>query len=286
MKFITLNTHSLIEENYETKLHHFVDVIAKEKPHVFALQEVNQSIDKRIVDKNNCYGYVDDFEVNIKIREDNHALNVSKMLSEIGLKYEWTFVPIKLGYDKYEEGLAIFSMSPIKEIKQFYVSDITDYTNWKSRKMLGIKTVDYEDTWFFSAHFGWWDDEDEPFVRQWDTANSIIKDIVGNDTCFIMGDFNSPAKIRNQGYDYVKKSGWNDTWEMAEFKDSGLTVGHVIDGWHDRINDESDKALGMRLDYVWCNKEIKVLSNRVIFNGNNYNVVSDHYGVIVEIECY
>ncbi|MBE5945407.1 MAG: hypothetical protein E7259_00545 [Lachnospiraceae bacterium] len=285
MKLITLNTHSLLEENYEEKLIDFVYVIAKERPEVFALQEVNQSIDMSEVDGNICEGYVEIDGESAIIREDNHALKVAKMLFELGLKYEWTFTPIKRGYGRYEECVAIFSLSPIIETKQFYVSEIKDYNNWRSRKILGIKTADYGDTWFFSAHFGWWDDEEEPFLGQWDNANGTIKDIIGNDTCFIMGDFNTPAKIRNQGYDYVKKSGWNDTWELAEFKDSGLTVGHVIDGWHDRIKDEADKAIGMRLDYVWCNKAIEVLSSRVIFNGKNYNVVSDHYGVMVEIEC-
>ena len=46
MKIITLNTHSIIEQDYERKLSDFADMIKIEKPDVFALQEVNQSIDK------------------------------------------------------------------------------------------------------------------------------------------------------------------------------------------------------------------------------------------------
>jgi len=42
MKLITLNTHSLIEEHYEEKLHAFAEVIRKEKPDILAMQEVNQ----------------------------------------------------------------------------------------------------------------------------------------------------------------------------------------------------------------------------------------------------
>ena len=42
MKLITLNTHSLIEEHYEEKLHAFAEVVRKEKPDILALQEVNQ----------------------------------------------------------------------------------------------------------------------------------------------------------------------------------------------------------------------------------------------------
>ncbi len=42
MKLITLNTHSLIEEHYEEKLHAFAEMVRKEKPDILALQEVNQ----------------------------------------------------------------------------------------------------------------------------------------------------------------------------------------------------------------------------------------------------
>ena len=43
MKLLTLNTHSLIEPDYEAKRDTFVDFIAEEQPEMFALQEVNQT---------------------------------------------------------------------------------------------------------------------------------------------------------------------------------------------------------------------------------------------------
>ena len=43
MKLLTLNTHSLIEPDYEAKREIFVDFIVREQPEVFALQEVNQT---------------------------------------------------------------------------------------------------------------------------------------------------------------------------------------------------------------------------------------------------
>ena len=43
MKLLSLNTHSLIEPDYEAKREIFVDFIAREQPEVFALQEVNQT---------------------------------------------------------------------------------------------------------------------------------------------------------------------------------------------------------------------------------------------------
>ena len=44
MKLLTLNTHSLAEPGYEEKLLLFAEMIQKEQPEVFALQEVNQRI--------------------------------------------------------------------------------------------------------------------------------------------------------------------------------------------------------------------------------------------------
>ena len=44
MKILTLNTHSLQEENYHQKLAWFVEQILRKRPDLIALQEVNQSI--------------------------------------------------------------------------------------------------------------------------------------------------------------------------------------------------------------------------------------------------
>lgn len=283
MKIITLNSHSIVEKNYNEKLNIFVDVILKEKPDIFALQEVNQSIILPEVAPDSLKGYVPCTEVPTHIREDNHALKVANLLRQSGLPYEWVWIPLKVGYGKYDEGIAIFSLSPIVETRQFYISNIRDYNNWKTRKILGIKTKDTRDVWFYSSHYGWWDDEEEPFKNQWDITDYKIKsDLSLDELCYILGDFNAPCNLRGESYDYVKNTGWLDTWELAENKDEGITVGKVIDGWRHKLEDAS--AYGMRLDYIWCNKNINVKLSKVICNGDNYDVVSDHYGVMIEIE--
>lgn len=40
----------------------------------------------------------------------------------------------------------------------------------------------------------------------------------------------------------------------------------------------------MRLDQIWCNKKIQVKSSKTVFNGKDYPVVSDHYGVLIDYE--
>jgi len=126
---------------------------------------------------------------------------------------------------------------------------------------------------------GWWADEEEPFAHHWDAAVAQMKrHRDAKETVWVMGDFNSPCDKSGEGYDYVKTSGWQDTYELALRKDSGITVSHVIDGWRNQENN----GKGMRIDYIWCSRKTKIKASAVICNGEHYPVVSDHYGVVVE----
>ena len=60
-----------------------------------------------------------------------------------------------------------------------------------------------------------------------------------------------------------------------------MTVRGVIDGWRDKIA-EPEKLEGMRIDQIWCSRSVPVLSSKVIFNGENGPVVSDHFGIEIE----
>lgn len=281
MKLMTLNTHSIVEPDYENKLETFAKMIKIEKPDVFALQEVNQSVAKPELTVFVENGYVPCKDLRPVIRMDNHALRLDRFLRSLGMEYYWTWIPLKIGYDIYEEGLAIFSRTPITEIRQFYISKSHTMSNWKTRKVLSIKT---NNMWFHNIHMGWWDDAEDPFKAQWDMTCSKLSGVMkAAEYHFMMGDFNSPSGIRGEGYDYVKASGWFDTWMLAQKKDDGITVGKVIDGWRERM-DETEALKGVRLDYIWVNKELKVKSSKVICNTQNYPAVSDHYGVMIEVE--
>lgn len=286
MKLLTLNTHSLIEPDYEKKLKIFAEIIKKEQPEVFALQEVNQTLAMEKASLESDIGYIPCSGYEGPIRKDNHAFRLASLLKEMDCPYQWTWVSAKLGYCIYEEGLSLFSRRPIEKTEQFFISKSHDFSNWKTRKMLAIQS---EGIWFCSVHMGWWEDEEEPFKQHWDLAAKEIQRIAGPDSpVWVMGDFNSPAEVAGEGFDYVKSCGWQDSYELAEEKDSGITVGKVIDGWKDKLSHipqtqtpNSQKPTGMRIDYIWCNQKIKVLSSKVICNGIFYPVVSDHYGIIV-----
>jgi maltose 6'-phosphate phosphatase len=274
MKLLTLNTHSLVEENYEQKLQDFAEAVSKERPDIIALQEVNQTASEDAVPECDLNGYFP-ADKNTVIRRDNHVYRLVRILAEKGIYYSWTWLPLKLGYDKYDEGIAVMSMSPIADVKAPLVSGINDYYNWKTRKLLGVCTKDAPDEWFYSVHFGWWDDPDEPFQNQWARTSQHM---LCHSKVWLMGDFNSPAEVRDEGYDMIVRDCWHDSYMLAEHKDSGITVGHVIDGWRDKIH----SGTGMRIDHIWCSEKADVKSSEVLFNRINYPVVSDHYGVMIE----
>lgn len=275
MKLLTLNTHSLVEDNYSTKLDAFVSAIAEQRPDIIALQEVNQTIAETQVDVIS-EGYVPCVE-NIVIRKDNHVYKAAELLEGAGVKYYWTWLPLKKGYDKYDEGIALMSRSRIIETDVVRISETDDYNNWKTRKIIGIRTEAAPDEWFFSVHYGWWDDLDEPFQNQWQKTAEYMKKY---SRVWLMGDFNSPAEARNEGYDMINGGGWYDSYTLAKTKDNGITVGKVIDGWRDKVSGTG----GMRIDQIWCSQKAEIASSEVIFNGANKPVVSDHYGVVAEYE--
>lgn len=275
MKLVSLNTHSLVEENYKEKLEIFVEGILKEKPDVVALQEVNQSADLEIIPENQLPRYFS-CDKNAFVRSDNHILNTVKLLENKGLNYYWSYVPIKNGYGRFDEGVGLMSLSPITKTHLAKVSSIDDYENWKRRKILGIKTEKFPDEWFYSVHYSWWEDKEEPFLNQW---KRTLLQLESKENVWLMGDFNCSPDVKGESYDLIRNSGFSDSFTLAENKDSGVTVGKVIDGWKDKIKDTS----GMRIDHIWCSKKVNVKSSAVIFNGENYDVVSDHYGVVVEL---
>ena len=278
MKLLTINTHSLQEADPAAQLESLAQFLLREQPDVAALQEVSQS--RSAEPSGQTPGMVPMPTAAVPVRQDNFALNLALRLGELGLDCYWVWLPAKIGYGIYEEGLSLFSRSPIEQAEQLFISRNQDFSNWRTRKSLGIKT---RGEWFYSVHMGWWKDEEEPFARHWDCLSQHLQTAKSEqETIWICGDFNSPSDVLGEGYSYVKDSGWQDTYELAKEKDSGITVSGVIDGWRNQNRKEIDE--GMRIDYIWCSKKRAVRQSRVVFNGKHYPIVSDHYGVMIETE--
>ena len=282
MRLLTLNTHSLVEPDYDSKLQIFIEAIKEMRPDVIALQEVNQTSGKRKLSDAEAPGRVLNGYEQKEISEDNHVAKVAAALCQAGLMYYWTWLPMKLGYGVYDEGLAIMSRRPIARTDVELLSRTSSYNDWRCRYLLGIQHSGSDD-WYYSTHLGWWDDEKEPFKEQWQRLEKHIGKKKEHSRVFLLGDFNSPAQVRGEGYDLIKANGWLDTYGMAAAKDDGITVPGIIDGWREKLA-ETESAEGMRIDQIWCSSSLAVKSSRVCFDGRREAVVSDHFGILVEIE--
>lgn len=263
MKLLTLNTHSLMENDYEDKLKQFVNAVAKHQVDVIALQEIMQPID----------GEKSDLECvtlgKIPLKNGNHALNIIKALGKMGHKYNLFWLGFKKSYDKFDEGLAILTKHKVEDAKEVTLTPFDTYENWKTRKALAVKI---KGEWFYSVHFGWWDS----FKYEYEQLINSINRIEQN---WLMGDFNSIAAERDKGYDLMINSGVYDTFVLAANKDEGYTANTKIDGWQKESDPEK-----IRIDYIFVTKKTEIKSSFVIFNGANEPVVSDHFGILVTTE--
>ncbi len=267
MRLLTLNTHSHLEENYDDKCRIFAHAIARLKPDVIALQEVNQSRDAET-----CSNMLHiPTEGSLPLKEDNHVLKVTNILATMGIKYFFSYLGFKKGYEKYDEGIALMSASPMSEVKIIQLSKITDYNNWKTRMALAARI---DGIYFCSTHLGWWDDNEETFKNQF---QNLERELSLYDNVFLMGDFNSPSDEKNKGYDLICTSGWHDTYTTAHQKDGSITTPGSIAGW------EKDRT-GKRIDYIFSKQKVKVTKSCVLFNGKSEPRVSDHFAVMADIE--
>ena len=279
MKLMTLNTHSLVESDDQEKLRQFVQGVLTEMPDVIALQEVNQTIAAPEAGEELLKGFVPAQEA-VPVRVDNHAAHAARLLREAGVRCSWTYLPVKVGYGQYDEGLAMLCLNrEITHVESFLISRTDDYASWRTRKVLGVQAQGLSD-WFYTVHMGWWRDGLEPFLAQWKVLNAFVTAKPRHAPVWLMGDFNAPAEVRGEGYDKIAAAGWYDTFLRADERDDGVTVPGVIDGWR---GDRTDAAAGgMRIDLIWCSLPERIASSRVVFNGKRHPVVSDHFGVMID----
>ncbi|WP_145409824.1 endonuclease/exonuclease/phosphatase family protein [Paenibacillus xylanexedens] len=273
MKILTLNAHAWAEENQLNKISQLADFINTHQFDIISMQEVNQPIQEEALTAAELEHYFR-IDSDTVVKKDNYAYVLLTQLSET---YYWTWIPTHVGFRTYDEGLAILSRTPITQAFGEYVSHMQDYNNYRTRKIVGIQTVaDGEEAWFVNGHYNWWDDDQEPFKGQWDLTESKLAPYM-NEPLYMMGDFNNVAEIREQGYDYMMSHGWHDLYTMAKQKDDGATVVKAIAGW-------ANNSQPLRIDYIFSNRPVQAKSSTVVLNGKNGPVVSDHYGVAVEID--
>lgn len=274
MKLLTLNVHSHAEPDYSAKLLLFLEAAAALSPDVIAFQESSQTLAGEPIPFPPHFVLPEDGK--IPFTADNHALVVAEGLEKRGLTYCGCWLPVKTGYGKYREGLAILSRRPIRTARSLLLSREDNPADWRTRKALAV-TLEGSDTVFCSVHLGRWDDPIEPFADQWKRLHDALSPSPGQ--VFLMGDFNAPANRSHEGYDRVRADGWHDTYTLSRQKNDGNTVLHSIDGWRD-----GDPSGAMRIDYIFSRREASVISSYTVFDGKSSPAVSDHCGILIEIQ--
>lgn len=276
MKVLTLNTHAWIEEEPEVKLEQIADFIAEEDFRMIALQEINQTIGAKEV--------VDDLFIKpsgesqpVAIKEDNFALLLVRLLKERGQTYYLSWTANHVGYDKYDEGVAILSKVPFTS-ESILVSDTSDYSNYLTRRVLkGTMTLEEQEWAVFSCHYSWWlsPTGTPSFKNEWDRTLQHI-DAESNQIHLLMGDFNNEATVKDEGYAYMQETAPQllDAYVESEEKVGSATVLSDIDGWEGHTDEK-------RIDYVFTDYARDIQSYRVVFDGKNEPIVSDHFGVAV-----
>lgn len=266
MKLLTLNTHSWQEDKQLEKLEIVAQAIIEQGCDVIALQEVNQCQDSLVVDASILSNHT--------VLANNYGYLLQQKLAEHGHHYQLTWDFVHQSYEVYQEGLAFLTRLPILEHEVINLNDNYDVNFWKHRRAVRIKVASQQGEFdFYNCHCGWWNDSESPF----DDHINRITATLSTGLSFLLGDFNNPSHIRNEGYDYVLQRGLIDCYQMAEKKDEGSTVIKNIDGWQ-----QNSQAL--RIDLILSNQLVVVKQHQTIFNNDFYPIVSDHFGVLVEVE--
>lgn len=265
-KLLTLNTHSWLEEGQEAKLKRLVAHILQEDYDIICLQEVNQSIDAEAAILDDLYCPLPEAAV---IAKDNYALLLAQQLAAADREYYWSWSYSHIGYDRYHEGVAILSKTPLLP-REFYVSEGMDEGDYHTRRLLaGVTTLDGENVEVVSVHFSWWD---KGFQAEWQNTVAQLQD--SRFPLIMMGDFNNPAG--NEGYQLISQGelALQDSYEVAREKTGTVTIPTAIDGW------EAAEA-GLRIDYIFTDPQIEIVSYQSVFDGSDEAPVSDHFGVSV-----
>lgn len=259
MRLLTINVHSWLEENQLEKLDILAKTIAEKKYDVVAMQEVNQLLSSEIGIKDDNFGKL--------------LLNKIKEYSDEDYKYYWTYSHI--GFDRFEEGLGILVKGDVVAVEDFYCTAHKTVKSIESRKILKVDLkINEKIVEFYSCHMNLPTCKDENIEEN---LNNLINYTNNNNLKIFMGDFNTDYFNQKDDYKKIIEKGLFDTYEMAQIKDTGVTVYKNISGWEDSLCQK-------KLDYIFTNKKLNVDESFVIFNGENLPIISDHNGLEVTLQ--
>lgn len=268
MKVMTLNTHSWMEDDPEKKFAQLVKFLAQESCDLICLQEVNQLLDSPLAEK--IPGYVA-VSGSPAIHEDNYALLLVQSLRKHGLTFHWSWAYNHIGYDIYQEGVAILSRTTLVPAT-VQVSASDDETDFRTRRVLLAETTVAGRVYrLASLHLSWWD---KGFQGEWRLLQNALAD---SDLPLILaGDFNNPTS--GPGYEHILDSplGLVDSHLVAQHSQGDHTIQADIDGWE-------GNARNLKVDHIFVSQGTQVTRSSVVCDGQDTPRVSDHFGLLVEM---
>jgi maltose 6'-phosphate phosphatase len=251
MKLLTLNLHCFAESNIAHNQDLIVDYVFQNDVDVIFLEEVAQYINSPLLNGN--------------IKVGNYGQVLSDKLNQLGKPYYYYFDVSNQAFGNLDEGLAILSKYPLSHKESFYVSRETLYDRWQTRKIVKA-SIKYHNKRFdlYTVHLGWSDG----FELFEDQVDALLDHVDFSNNVILAGDFN--VSETSKEYEYIVSKGLHDLYgDESHFHD----VTHL-----DYIDVKSEAS---RIDYIFSNKMYNVLSREIVFKEER---VSDHYGVMVEIE--
>ena len=197
MRFLTLNTHSWCEIHQIAKIRTLAKFIIEQQVDVVALQEVNQLTSTPVVKEPLNYRG----GAGVPVHEDNYALLLVQALNEMGATYEWTLTEAHIGWDLYDECVAILSRLPIRGIKPIDMSPEYGYHQVQRRAAQAALIETATGTfWCATTHMSWWDFDGEPlFTQEYTRLSQALAECALTAPVLLGGDFNSAAHLSDEG---------------------------------------------------------------------------------------
>lgn len=277
MKLLTLNVHSWLEVHQIPKIYELAHFIVSESVDVVALQEVNQFRHSPLAGEPERFLGGNEQP----IRQDNFALILNQFIAELtGHSYYWGWAEAHIGFDRYDEGVAVLAKMPVARIEMVNLAPSYSYTDVPRRVALAVQLgEEHQGVWVVSTHMSWWQREGvHYFEKEFRQLDAQIHQLACGAPVLLAGDFNSPAEVRGEGYDLMTSMGWIDTFTTAQKVTGEATVHKPIAGWDALV------AAQQRIDFVFSSTDLKVAEHSVIFPDNDPTVaISDHSGLYLDI---
>lgn len=264
-KFLTLNTHSWLDEDALTRLKVLGDKIITEGYDVIALQEVNQLITEKEANHPKTYVAVANKHA---LHADNYALKLVEYLKTKGVTYYFTWVYNHIGYDKYHEGVALLSKEPFTKVQKVLTSDVDDEHDYHTRyALIGQTKIAGQPVTAVCGHFSWWENG---FLAEWERLEESLGEL--DAPYVVMGDFNNPVDSKGHERVLVSPLGLVDSHQVAKSVLGQATIEKGIDGWEENQSE-------LKIDFIFLSKSFDVLESQIVFDGQNEAKISDHFGV-------